>query len=190
MNHLSVVGVGVFVGIPHWFLWPISLSLSPFLSSSLPLSLSVGEPPAVLIISLFSRPADKPAQECLKLYNISLFFLPLLPCIPSLVILFLPYLTPTVALMGAGLRFQEETCQRTARTHVHTHTQDFKMLMFDSALIFSSTSILICCQFGLHFDRITCRDVVGELKVAQLWSPVRDDHKAAKINRNRVHVRV
>lgn len=65
-----------------------------------------------------------------------------------------------------------------------TQSLNLRCLQFDSALIFLSTSILISCQPSLHFYLITCRDVLGELKVAQLGAPDRDDHKAAKINRN------
>ncbi|KAG8001191.1 Low-density lipoprotein receptor-related protein 4, partial [Nibea albiflora] len=126
--------------------------------------------------------SDKPVPGGLKLYNVP-------PRIPSLVILFLPYLTPTEALMGADSRCQEENTPKThthTLTHAHTHS-GFKMLMFDSALIFPSTSVLICCQFELHFDPITRRDVVGELKVGRR-SRVRDDREAAKINKQFIRV--
>ncbi|KAM7424585.1 hypothetical protein PAMA_000776 [Pampus argenteus] len=85
--------------------------------------------------------SDKPTQGCLKLphLSLSLFF----PCIiPSLAVV---YPKPTVASSGA------DPCCRDVR---ETHTLGFKMLTFDSALIFSSTSSLICCQFELHFDLI------------------------------------
>lgn len=109
------MGVGEFVGFPLLFFQPLSLSLS--------LSFSVGEPPAVSIISLFSLPADKPPQECSKCYN-PVFLSPLFASSLHLSVLFLRLSAAHRGFGGGRLGFfffsggnssKEQTC-----THAHS----------------------------------------------------------------------
>lgn len=139
------MGVSVFVSIPHWF-FALQLSLS--------VSLFVGGPPAVLIIPLFSRPADKPRAGMLEAsmsFSLSLFA-PSCPAFPHLSFCSSLIWRPP-QLWWAPARAFRRKHEIHARTrvhllsHRHAHiVRIFKMLMFDSALIFSSTSVFIRCQ--------------------------------------------
>jgi len=117
MNHLGVcVWASVCLSASHAdSLTSLSLSLSA--------SCSAGKPPAVLIISLFSCPADRPTRECSKLYSVfvfSFFFCLSSLTFPCLSFCSSPYHTPTVALMRADSCCQEE--KHVEDTHTSSHT--------------------------------------------------------------------